>query len=279
MPFTTEFQQTSKIPSAQGSMSLSSLYGMCVLTGCLVFCGVALAHEGKDTKGNESLSGERIISGTVEEVRGEQAKVNTGEVQPRYLPMNLREEKGLPALKKGDRVEITVNDQNLIVDVHLEGEKSNHRIVHGVLAQPLVTGHEKALIRSKEGQEESHKISSMAMSKVASIPVGTEAIFLIDEMDQIVDVTFENQTEVDKAQHLGKKKSPLKGNFKKVSGILKQPLKDNMVSVQQDGKKEQQYEVRPLIQDKFKELSSGQEVILFVDEENKVTDLAFVEKE
>ncbi|MEO8326224.1 MAG: hypothetical protein ABI618_10260 [Nitrospirota bacterium] len=278
MPFTTVFQQISKIPSAQGSMRLFSLYVVCFLAGCLVFSGVALAHEGKDTKGSESLSGERVISGTVLEVRGEQAKVDTGEVQYRYLPMNLREEKGLPALKEGDRVEITVNDQNLIVDVHLAGEESHHRIVHGVLVQPLVTGHEKAVIQSKEGQEESHNIRPLARSKVASIPVGAEVIFLIDEMDQIVDVTFENKTEVDKVQNHEKKKSPLKGNFKQVSGILKQPLKDNMISVQQDGKKEQQYEVRTIIQDKFKKLSSGQEVILFVDDENKVTDVSFIEK-
>lgn len=278
MPFTTVFQQISKIPSAQSSMRLFSLSVVCFLTGCLVFSGVALAHEGKDTKGSESLSGERVISGTVVDIRGEQAEVNIGEVQPRYLPMNLREEKGLPALKKGDRVEITVNDQNLIVDVHLEGEESHHRIVHGVLVQPLITGHEKAVIQSKEGQEESHMIRPLARSKVASIPVGAEVIFLIDEMDQIVDVTFESETEVDKVQHSEKKKSPLKGNFKKVSGILKQPLKDNMISVQQDGKKEQQYEVRNLVQDKFKKLSSGQEVILFVDDENKVTDVSFIEK-
>ncbi len=279
MPFTNILQQPSKIPSIQGSRRGSGLYGVCFLTGCLIFSGVAFAHEGNDTKGSESLSGERVLSGTVEEVRGEQAKVDTGEGQPRYLPMNLRAEKGLPALKKGDRVEITVNDQNLIVDVHLAGEESHHRTIHGVLAQPLVTGHEKAVIQSKEGQEESHKISSMAMSKVASIPVGAEATFLIDEMDQIVDVTFESQAEVDKAQHLAKKKSPLKASFKKVSGILKQPLKDNTVSVQPDGKKEQRYEVRPLIQEKFKKLTSGQEVVLFVDDENKVTDVAFVEKE
>lgn len=279
MLFTTVIQQTSRISSAQGSMRLLSLSGVCLLTGCLVFSGAASAHEGKDTKGSESLSGERVISGTVVEIRGEQAKVDTGEVQPRYLPMNLREEKGLPTLKEGDRVEITVNDQNLIVDVHLAGEESHHRMVHGVLAQPLVTGHEKAVIKSKEGQEKSHNIRPLARSKVASIPVGAEVIFLIDEMDQIVDVTFENETEVDKVQQPEKKKSPLKGNFKKVSGILKQPLKDNMISVQQDGKKEQQYEVRTIIQDKFKKLSSGQELILFVDEENKVTDVAFVGKE
>ncbi|MDT3778745.1 hypothetical protein PJI16_14360 [Nitrospira sp. MA-1] len=279
MSFTTVFQHTSKFPTAQGAIGRLKLYGMCLLTGCLIFSGVALAHEGKDAKGSETLSGERVISGTVEEIRGEQAKVDTGEAQPRYLPMNLREEKGLPALKKGDRVDITVNDQNLIVDVHLEGEESQHRTVHGVLTQPLATGHEKAVIQSKEGEEETHPIRPLARSKVASIPVGAEAIFLIDEMDQIVDVTFENAAEVEKIKNPEKKKSPLKGNFKQVSGILKEPLKDNKVSVQQDGKKEQQYEVRSIIQDKFKNLSSGQEVVLFVDEENKVTDVSFIEKE
>jgi hypothetical protein len=272
-------QHPSNTPPAQGSMRRLGLVGLCFLTGCLVIPGAVIAHEGNNTKGSEFLSGERVLIGTVEEVRGEQAKVDTGEGQPRYLPMNLREEKGLPPLKNGDRVEITVNDQNLIVDVHLPGEESHHRTVHGVLAQPLVTGHEKAVIQLKEGQQESHKIISMARSKVASIPVGAEATFLIDEMDQIVDVTFENQTTVDKAQDLGEKKSPLKGNFKKVSGVLKQPLKNNMIAVQPDGEEEHQYEVRPLIQEKFKKLSSGQEVVLFVDDEDKVTDVAFVEKD
>jgi hypothetical protein len=278
MPFTTVFRQTSQTPLAQGSLRRFVMWGVCFLTGCLFFSGVVFADEGHKTKGSESLSGERVITGTVEEVRGEQAKVDTGEVQPRYLPMNLREEKGLPSLKKGDRVEITVNDQNLIVDVHMAGEESHHRKVHGVLAQPLVTGHDKAVIQAKEGQEESYKIVSMARSKVASIPVGAEATFLIDEMDQIVDVTFEKQTEVGKAQQLTEKKSPLKGNFKKVSGVLKQPLKDNMIAVQPEGGKEHKYEVRPLIQEKFKKLSSGQEVVLFVDDEDKVTDVSFVEK-
>ena len=279
MPFTNVLQQPSKTPPAQSSMRRLGLVGLCFLTGCLVIPGAVIAHEGKNTKGSESLSGERVLSGTVEEVRGEQAKVDTGEGQPRYLPMNLRDEKGLPPLKNGDRVQITVNDQNLIVDVHLAGEESHHRTVHGVLAQPLVTGHEKAVIQLKEGQQESHKISSMARSKVASIPVGANATFLIDEMDQIVDATFENQTTVGKAQHFGGKKSPLKGNFKKISGILKQPLNNNMIAVQPDGEKEHEYEVRPLIQEKFKKLSSGQEVVLFVDDEDKVTDVSFVEKE
>jgi hypothetical protein len=247
---------------------------------CLTFTGITLAQEGKDEARNSqnSLAGERVIAGTVKEIKGEQAKVDTGEMQPRFVPMNLRKEKGLSELKNGDRVEITLNDQNLIVDVHLPGEVSNHRTVHGKLAQPLVTGHDKAVIQTEEGREESHKISSMAMSKVASIPVGAEVIFLIDEKDQIVDVTFESQKDVEKAQDLAKKKSPLKGNFKKVTGTIKQPLQDNRISIKKAGSSEQEYEVRPLIQEKMQNLSAGQAVVLFLDDENKVTDVAFSPK-
>jgi hypothetical protein len=151
---------------------------------------------------NNLIPGERVITGIVEEIRGDQAKVNTGEVQPRYVPMNIRSEKGLPELKEGDQVEMTVNDQNLLVDLHLPGETSQHKKIHGTLAQPLVTGHDKAVIQSDENKEESFLIRPLARSKVASVPVGAEAIFLIDEMNQIVDVTYSSQKEVEKAQGL-----------------------------------------------------------------------------
>ena len=51
--------------------------------------------------------------------------------------MNVRKDKGLPELKKGDLVEITVNDQNLLVDVHLPGEISHHHVVRGHLLNRL----------------------------------------------------------------------------------------------------------------------------------------------
>nr|MBA3966900.1 hypothetical protein [Nitrospirales bacterium] len=112
--------QTSRVPSKKGFARGLYLFGTCSLMMFLTLSGVVLAQEGKNPQGSESsLAGERVINGIVEEIRGEQAKVDIGEGQPRYLPMNLREEKGLPALKKGDQVEITVNDQNLLVDVHL----------------------------------------------------------------------------------------------------------------------------------------------------------------
>ena len=40
------------------------------------------------------LPGDRVLLGTVEEVRSDQARVDTGELQPRFIPMGVRKEKG-----------------------------------------------------------------------------------------------------------------------------------------------------------------------------------------
>lgn len=69
------------------------------------------------------------------------------------------------------------------------GESSHHLVVQGRLIEPLAKGHQKATIHnSRSGKEEAHLIRPVARSKVASIPVGIEAVFLIDELNKIVDV-------------------------------------------------------------------------------------------
>jgi hypothetical protein len=224
--------------------------------------------------GVQSLMGQRVVLGTVEDVVSGQAKVDTGEVQPRFIPMKPRRDKGLPDLKKGDRVEITLNDQNLLVDVHQPGEVGHHRIVRGQLAQPLKTGHEKAVIRTTGGKEEPHFIRPVARSKVASIPVGVEAIFLIDEIDKIVDVTFGDREAVNRAAELWQKKTPLKGNFERIVGVVFKPLEDNRITIRTPDGEEKSYEVRPLVQQAVQGLSEGRSVVLLVDEEEKVTDIA-----
>lgn len=222
------------------------------------------------------LSGDRVLLGTVEEVRSNQARINTGEVAPRYVPMNVRKDKGLPELKKGDLVEITINDQNLLVDVHKAGESSHHRVIQGQLAGPMETGHDKAVIRTQDGKEESHLVRPVARSKVASIPVGADVTFLIDELDKIVDVTMVTTESVHRAAELGQKKSPLKGNLNRIVGVVMKSLKNNTIVIRTEDGKEQAYEVRPLIQPRLATLSKGDAAVLLVDEENKVTDVAFM---
>src|SRR5262249_6560302 len=160
-------------------------------------------------------------------------------------------------LKKGDLVEITVNDQNLLVDVHKAGESSHHRVVLGQLAGPVDTGHDKAVIRTTDGNEESHLVRPVARSKEASIPVGADVILLIDELDKIVDVTMGTTESVQRAAELGQKKSPLKGNLSQVTGKILKPLRDNTIIIRTEGGKEHSYQVRPLIQPRLGTLSKG----------------------
>jgi hypothetical protein len=222
------------------------------------------------------LPGDRVLLGTVLEVKSEQARIYTGEPEPRFIPMGVRKAKGLPELKVGDRIELTVNDQNLLVDVHKAGESGHHHVVRGRLAGPMETGHDKAVIRTMSGKEESHLVRPVARSKVASIPVGVDAVFLIDELDKIVDVTFGSKEAVHRAAELWQKKSPLKGNLVQVAGTVLRPLEDNTIVIRTEDGTEHSYEVRPLIQVKLAKLSSGDAAVLLVDDEHKVTDVAFV---
>lgn len=240
--------------------------------------GLAVAHAGPDTTGaaHQLIAGDRIVLGVVEEVRSDQARIGTGEGQPRFIPINVRKEKGLPDLKKGDLVEMTLNDQNLLVDVHIPGESNRHRIVTGQLAGPLETGHDKAVIRTMDGKEESHMVRPVAQSKVASIPVGADVIFLIDELDKIVDVTFGSKEAVQRATDLSQKMSPPKGNLSQIVGVISTALKNNTIVIRTENGKEHSYEVRPLIQPRLGTLVKGDAVTLLVDDENKVTDVAFV---
>ena len=233
-------------------------------------------HEG-DTK---ALQGERHVMGTVEEIKSDQIRVNTGEVQPRYIPLNEAKEKGLPEIKKGDGLEITVNDQNLIVDYHLVNasgqplEHAKHQVVKGQIAQPLVIGHDEAVIRTEEGKELSYVIRSQARSKMASIPVGTDAIFMVDETNKIVDVNFANKDAVSRAGETPDKKSPLKGAQRRVLGTVVAPMADNQITVRTPDGKEKPYEVRSLVRDRMEKLSKGEAVVLLVDGDNKVVDVA-----
>ncbi|WP_447978377.1 hypothetical protein [Candidatus Nitrospira bockiana] len=231
---------------------------------------VALAS---DPPGN-LLQGNRHVIGIVEDVKSGQIQVNTGEVQPRFLPVHQSTDKAMASVKKGDRIEITLNEQNLVVDYHLAGQPGTHRIIHGRLMQPLVIGHEEALIRTDEGKEETFGVLPQARSKVASIPVGVEAEFLVDEAARIADAIFASQEALHRAQASPERKSPLKGAHRRVEGTIVEPLEKNMVTIQTVEGERQPYEVRRSVQEKVSRLGKGDAVVLMVDGEDKVMDIA-----
>ncbi len=236
------------------------------------------AHAGSDAAGPEDqhIAGDRTVLGVVEEIRSDQARIGTHLGQPRFVPMNVRKEKGLPVFKKGDLVEMSVNDQNLLVDVHLVGESNHHRVVTGQLAQPVDTGHDKAVIRTSEGAEESHDVRPSVQSKVASIPVGADVIFLLDETEKIVDVTFRSTEAIRHSTGMGQKMSPPKGNLSHVDGVIVTALTDNTIVIRLVNGKEHSYEARPAIQTRLSRLAKGDAATLLIDGEQMVTDVAFV---
>jgi hypothetical protein len=142
-----------------------------------------------------------------------------------------------------------------------------------VTASTLIT----QAAKPTQGKEESHAIRPVARSKVASVPVGVDAVFLIDESDRIVDVTFGSKEAVHRAAELWQKKTPLKGNFDRISGVIVAPLQNNKIGIRNEAG-EHAYEVRPLAQGRLKNLSKGDAIVLLVDDENKVTDVAIPPK-
>lgn len=224
----------------------------------------------------ERLQGNRVIIGTVEEVKAGQIKVDTGDVHPRFLPLREAKEKDLAPIKKGDKIEITVNDQNLIVDYHRLGEPGQHQVVRGQIAEPLVIGHDQVLIQTEDGVKKEYEIRSQARSKMASIPTGVDAVFLLDETNKIVDVTLPSSEAVGQATESVEKKSPIKGAQRKIEGTVVAPLEANRITIRTEDGREDTYEARPLIQDKLAGLSKGEMVVLMLDSENKIIDAATV---
>lgn len=234
------------------------------------FMAQATKAEQKGEK--QLLQGDQKVFGRVEAVTGDQIKVNIGEVQPRFLPLKPAEEKNFPEIRPGDDLIIIVNGQNLIVDYHpLDHPSGGHKIVRGVMADTMPVGQERVVIKSKDGQEQSFEVRSQARSKLAAIPVGAPALFLIDETNKVTDATFASLNAARDANP--EDKSSIKGANRQVDGTVVEPLNGDRITIK-TGDGERPFEVRELMQGRLSKLSKGESVILLVDKENKVVDIA-----
>lgn len=239
-----------------------------------------LAHGQKEEaaqlkkEAKQLLEGNRSVLGKVEAVTSEQIKVNIGEVQPRFLPLKQAQEKGFQDIKEGEDLIIVLNAENLLVDFHpLDGTSSSHTIIRGEIAQSLPIGQDSVVIKSQE-KEQAYPIRSQARSKVAAIPVGVAAVFLIDETNQIADATFTNLQAAKQADQEPGRKSPIKGAHERVDGKVVAPLQGNRITIRTGSGSERPYEVRELVHAKIAGLQKGDAVILLVDHDNKVIDVA-----
>ncbi|GJL69808.1 MAG: hypothetical protein NPIRA06_24430 [Nitrospirales bacterium] len=224
------------------------------------------------------LPGHRVINGVVESVRADQAKVNsgdTGEISPRYLSLERAKEKGF-TLKQGDKVTIMVNDKNHVVDYHLtNGEgHSHHQVLKGKLAHPLKVGQEQAIIKTKDGKEQSFPVRPLARSEVAAIPFDTEGLFLIDETNEIASATLTKdvKSEDDWAR------STAYNVYRHIEGVIQEKPEKQSLTIQTKNKESLTLSVWDYLQKELTELSKGMPVTLLVDKDDKVADIAYIPK-
>lgn len=220
------------------------------------------------------LKGNRSVLGKVLAITSDQIKVDIGEVQPRFLPLIQAQQKGFPGITEGDDLIVVLNAQNLLVDYHpLDKQASAHTIIRGEIAQNLPVGQEQVVIKSA-GKELSFTIRSQTRSKVAAIPVGVAAVFLIDETNQIADVGLSGRQTGKQADRLTDSMPPIKGAHKQIDGTVTSPLRADRITVRTANGSEKPFEVRELLHSKLAALRKGDAVILLVDTDNKVIDVA-----
>ncbi len=137
------------------------------------------------------LAGDRTVVGTVDAIQGEQIKVDYADsLQPRYVPISVAKAKGME-FQPGDHIKMVFNEQHILVDFHPLGHKDDHHtIVIGSLTQPIQTNQEQAAIKTEYGELQTYPLGRLIRSKMAAVPVGAPAVFLLDKTDHIVDVTF-----------------------------------------------------------------------------------------
>ncbi len=79
-------------------------------------------EQGKQEITSGLSANQRIIYGTIEGINENTIKVNAGEageMSPRYLELDKLGNKAADSLKQGDRLKITVNNKNKVVDYQL----------------------------------------------------------------------------------------------------------------------------------------------------------------
>jgi len=97
-------------------------------------------------------------------------------------------------------------------------------------------------------------------------------LFLIDKTNKIVDATFGSEQALRQAIR-GWQGSPPTGIDREIRGTFVESRPSNQVTIR-TSEGAQTFEVRPFLQKKLNDLAKGTRVILLIDGENKVTDIA-----
>ena len=161
-----------------------------IVTGVVLLATASLAVA--DVKGKGDAA-HKHFKGEVIEKGGELA-IKTQEGTTYQLSENEARRQGR-AFKAGDKVEVSVNENNAIVDVHLEGEKGEHKFVTGKLIH-VGKMNKEIKLQTAEGEQSFPLL--LQETKTKALAEGTEVTVELNEAGTVIDLH--------KGKHVGQKK-------------------------------------------------------------------------
>ena len=246
--------------------------------------GVGIAVESATHAGNDALSapkeqvitkptdnqlpGDRLVTGRIVSIRGNQMEIDIGTVKSLYVPLRPSRIKG-QTFEVGQPIIVTLNDHNAVVDYHHPNERPDHQVVRGKLTTPLTVGLDKAVIETSEGTR-TFMVTDRAKGKLTAIPVGAEAFFLADENGKLIDAQLASAEAVHQSGQ--NNKARIKGAHEQVRATFKGTGADSTLRIAEQGK-EREVPFRPPLE-KLDRLKPGQDVVLLMDDKGYVLEIA-----
>lgn len=160
-----------------------------LVSGAVLLGTASLAEAGEKGKGQEA---HKHFKGEVIEKGGGLA-VKTIEGTTYQLSENEARRQGRQ-FKAGDKVEVTVNENNAIVDVHMEGEKGEHKFVTGKLVH-VGKMNKEIKLQTAEGDKTFPLL--LQETKTGGLAEGTEVTVELNEAGTVIDLH--------KGKHMGQK--------------------------------------------------------------------------
>lgn len=268
----------------------TQLFGIAVLTLAVAETGISSAasssqHESPKQKieaGSERiiseptknlLPGNRLVLGRINEIRSNQIEIDIGTPQPLFVPLKPAEVKG-QTYKPGDPIVVTLNDHNAVVDYHHPDDTSHHQIIRGRLKTPLTVGLDKAVIDTEKGVK-TFIVADRARGKLSAMPVGPELLFMADETGHLVDAQLASKEAVQESAE--NNKARIKGAHRQMRAVFQGVERlsadgEGRVKILQQGS-EKKLPYRPPL-DKLDRLQVGQDVVLLMDDQGYVLEIA-----